>query len=171
MRISDWSSDVCSSDLCKCYNISILGIDPAASHGSTSANLTHESPPPRLPRPLRRHRVPRLRRPLRAAAAGAGGHPVTRAFRMAWRRFRTGLRRVRHVGGRLQPGVRLSPPPPDPRPRGAAGRARAAVGGPVVQRSEEHTSELQSLIRISYAVFCLKQKNIYKHTHTKTQQI
>src|SRR3546814_1588385 len=29
-------------------------------------------------------------------------------------------------------------------------------------RSEEHTSELQSLIRISYAVFCLKKKNITK---------
>src|SRR3546814_1760402 len=32
-------------------------------------------------------------------------------------------------------------------------------------RSEEHTSELQSLMRISYAVFCLKKK---KHTHTTT---
>src|SRR3546814_4970091 len=31
-------------------------------------------------------------------------------------------------------------------------------------RSEEHTSELQSLIRISYAVFCLKKKNIKQHT-------
>src|SRR3546814_9657830 len=30
---------------------------------------------------------------------------------------------------------------------------------PVAERSEEHTSELQSLLRISYAVFCLKQKN------------
>src|SRR3546814_10796048 len=29
------------------------------------------------------------------------------------------------------------------------------------QRSEEHTSELQSLMRISYAVFCLKKKNTY----------
>src|SRR3546814_6618958 len=29
------------------------------------------------------------------------------------------------------------------------------------QRSEEHTSELQSLMRISYAVFCLKKKNAY----------
>src|SRR3546814_1904473 len=28
-------------------------------------------------------------------------------------------------------------------------------------RSEEHTSELQSLMRISYAVFCLKKKNVY----------
>src|SRR3546814_7459200 len=33
-------------------------------------------------------------------------------------------------------------------------------------RSEEHTSELQSLMRISYAVFCLKKK---KHTNTKPQ--
>src|SRR3546814_7076051 len=32
------------------------------------------------------------------------------------------------------------------------------------QRSEEHTSELQSLMRISYAVFCLKKKNKKKHT-------
>src|SRR3546814_10828743 len=31
-------------------------------------------------------------------------------------------------------------------------------------RSEEHTSELQSLMRISYAVFCLKKKNINSHT-------
>src|SRR3546814_4678720 len=31
-------------------------------------------------------------------------------------------------------------------------------------RSEEHTSELQSLMRISYAVFCLKKKNRNKHT-------
>src|SRR3546814_8074299 len=30
----------------------------------------------------------------------------------------------------------------------------------LIDRSEEHTSELQSLMRISYAVFCLKQKNI-----------
>src|SRR3546814_3993654 len=32
-------------------------------------------------------------------------------------------------------------------------------------RSEEHTSELQSLMRISYAVFCLKKKKINTHTH------
>src|SRR3546814_5943166 len=31
------------------------------------------------------------------------------------------------------------------------------------ERSEEHTSELQSLMRISYAVFCLKQKKIIHH--------
>src|SRR3546814_6844641 len=34
-------------------------------------------------------------------------------------------------------------------------------------RSEEHTSELQSLMRISYAVFCLKKKNIKHHEEIK----
>src|SRR3546814_9487079 len=33
------------------------------------------------------------------------------------------------------------------------------------KRSEEHTSELQSLMRISYAVFCLKKKNKNNHKH------
>src|SRR3546814_8787480 len=38
--------------------------------------------------------------------------------------------------------------------------------GYAAQRSEEHTSELQSLMRISYAVFCLKQKKLtHKHQH------
>src|SRR3546814_8113974 len=36
-------------------------------------------------------------------------------------------------------------------------------------RSEEHTSELQSLMRISYAVFCLKKKNKHK-MNTKTEK-
>src|SRR3546814_7951437 len=37
------------------------------------------------------------------------------------------------------------------------------------ERSEEHTSELQSLMRISYAVFCLKKKNISEQTKTTLQ--
>src|SRR3546814_2871762 len=40
----------------------------------------------------------------------------------------------------------------------AAGRLSDVRAGAVVARSEEHTSELQSLMRISYAVFCLKKK-------------
>src|SRR3546814_7655052 len=36
------------------------------------------------------------------------------------------------------------------------------------QRSEEHTSELQSLMRISYAVFCLKKKNNKRDMHQTT---
>src|SRR3546814_975098 len=41
---------------------------------------------------------------------------------------------------------------------GVKGSVAAAVKAEVDSRSEEHTSELQSLMRISYAVFCLKKK-------------
>src|SRR3546814_2620308 len=63
---------------------------------------------------------------------------------------------------------RLSPAPPAPPVQGRSGVAvtalvlgiLAVVFGliPFAGRSEEHTSELQSLMRISYAVFCLKKK-------------
>src|SRR3546814_4813031 len=46
--------------------------------------------------------------------------------------------------------------------------ARATVGL-ILYRSEEHTSELQSLMRISYAVFCLKKKTKNKICSTKTE--
>src|SRR3546814_7361155 len=53
-----------------------------------------------------------------------------------------------------------------PRPARGGGRAPAAPRRPR-RRSEEHTSELQSLMRISYAVFCLKKKK--KHSKLKEQ--
>src|SRR3546814_8389590 len=40
------------------------------------------------------------------------------------------------------------------------------VAAKLSSRSEEHTSELQSLMRISYAVFCLKKKKKKQHTNT-----
>src|SRR3546814_5268922 len=46
----------------------------------------------------------------------------------------------------------------------AARKGRQSDREQITARSEEHTSELQSLMRISYAVFCLKKK---KHTKTK----
>src|SRR3546814_9698684 len=73
------------------------------------------------------------------------------------------------VGSGLHPdhvamGAGIEPlPQPRRRPGGGVG-ARDSDGGKTdrprlpVQRSEEHTSELQSLMRISYAVFCLKKK-------------
>src|SRR3546814_9434748 len=39
------------------------------------------------------------------------------------------------------------------------------AAGRVLLRSEEHTSELQSLMRISYAVFCLKKKKTHNNTN------
>src|SRR3546814_8472767 len=41
----------------------------------------------------------------------------------------------------------------------------------MADRSEEHTSELQSLMRISYAVFCLKKKNTYNNNNTRDTAI
>src|SRR3546814_2348272 len=103
MRISDWSSDVCSSDLA------------AAAAG---------------------HRA----RPRAGARTGAADR----------------LRRApaQQPARDAVPGARLGRAPA--RARGVV----AALDGRRLRRSEEHTSELQSLMRISYAVFCLKKKTI-----------
>src|SRR3546814_9011559 len=55
-------------------------------------------------------------------------------------------------------------------PTSVYGRSKAEAE---YRRSEEHTSELQSLMRISYAVFCLKKKNINtnKEQNTRTTHI
>src|SRR3546814_4058296 len=56
---------------------------------------------------------------------------------------------------------------------GAVGaRITSHVSNAAVKRSEEHTSELQSLMRISYAVFCLKKKKnrTAKTTHQNEKQ-
>src|SRR3546814_3184357 len=126
MRISDWISDVCSSDL---FSI------------STS--------PPAI----------RL-------AQGWGRRAWSTA---SWCRA---TRRTERRGGFMTAGSatqRIEPQPwmtaPETRAVIAALTAAGAevrfVGGCVrdaLARSEEHTSELQSLMRISYAVFCLKNK-------------
>src|SRR3546814_4444188 len=111
MRISDWSSDVCSSDLAR----SLPG-------------------PARTPAAVGRGRDPRLRPP-----PGPG------------RRRPAPLRGPALVDAHaLAAGLRLAVPVP--------ATALALVVALVVVRSEEHTSELQSLMRISYAVFCLKKQ-------------
>src|SRR3546814_10557456 len=97
--------------------------------------------------------------------------PYTPLFRSLLRPFLAGdLQRRGDVGaGLAREGQR------DARVVGRAGEARLAGarrhgdGGDRRQkqsphrRSEEHTSELQSLMRISYAVFCLKKKKKMKH--------
>src|SRR3546814_9057098 len=105
MRISDWSSDVCSSDLQNVHTLS----DGCFVEG---ALLVAEQ---------------RLQ----------ARQPVFHDF---------GRDLSRHVGGRSA-GTR----------RVFEGIGLGVVHRPHdLQRSEEHTSELQSLMRISYAVFCLK---------------
>src|SRR3546814_2550749 len=125
MRISDWSSDVCSSDLEQfavggdrpgrvADRIGILGEELHRGLGLRMAVAEH------LPG-HRQHRVQHGQRFLRA----------------------TGLRQGSDAVDQDVDRVRMA------RPQQALAR---------LDRSEEHTSELQSLMRISYAVFCLKKK-------------
>src|SRR3546814_5592319 len=86
-----------------------------------------------------------------SAAADVGAHAGDRA----------GPLRRPHGADRLGPG--------DARPGGDDSRV-LQVGLRAALRSEEHTSELQSLMRISYAVFCLKKKKNNTTTHTTTLQ-
>src|SRR3546814_7622970 len=101
MRISDWSSDVCSSDL-------ILGADAACGQRHITAAGSGDDIDDRL---VARRKAGMFAEQEQAAAC---------------------LHIVEVV---------------------------ALLGHAQGRRSEEHTSELQSLMRISYAVFCLKKKN------------
>src|SRR3546814_1157383 len=79
-----------------------------------------------------------------------------RGFRKALERHRAGDRRRRQETPGIQPRRRLGSLVASPARKGRlAPRLGRRSHHP---RSEEHTSELQSLMRISYAVFCLKKK-------------
>src|SRR3546814_2074465 len=117
MRISDWSSDVCSSDL-------------VSRHQAVAVAAQQ---PRRLPC------APEAQRGLEALLR-------LREERALRRRDAGDAEGAQHRSRALRP--RLARPP------GSSLQSLQA------RRSEEHTSELQSLMRISYAVFCLKKKNI-----------
>src|SRR3546814_2814177 len=144
MRISDWSSDVCSSDL--------------GTVGDHAADLLADAPLLALLGEVfhqQRDRQAALHLELRVEAflrlvedlvREVGGDDLDPPARQAGR-----LLLEDHGEG-----IGLLP--------ARAGRAPDAdllacgAGLQQVRRSEEHTSELQSLMRISYAVFCLKKK-------------
>src|SRR3546814_7934021 len=140
MRMSDWSSDVCSSDLLAPLDAEALRHDDdqriallGADHGEADAGVAAG----RLD-----HRLPRTQRsPALGILDDAEGEAV--------------LHRAHRVEG-LELGVEVDALR---RQLADAHRGRAADGAQnAFKRSEEHTSELQSLMRISYAVFCLKKK-------------
>src|SRR3546814_2066512 len=114
MRISDWSSDVCSSDLC------VIVCNDATVKGGTYFPMT-----------VKKH---------------------LRAQEIAWQNRLPCIYLVDSGGANLPTWDEVFPD------KEHFGR---------IFRSEEHTSELQSLMRISYAVFCLKKK----HTNIDTQTI
>src|SRR3546814_4147850 len=100
--------------------------------------------------------------------------PYTTLFRSQDRRGQSGAGVVagRPCAGRSGDLHLLRPSPFAARPGAGSRVARSAAGAAAVtmlhaDRSEEHTSELQSLMRISYAVFCLKKKKtkIRQYTH------
>src|SRR3546814_7991735 len=109
-----------------------------------------------------------------AAGGAVGGAPHAR-FRTApvrrrarprtWRRARYGAARhapVRGSGRRLPDRTAVTEGSSDDlSSRSSAGTGHFELRGNA--RSEEHTSELQSLMRISYAVFCLKKKQTLQH--------
>src|SRR3546814_6491768 len=113
--------------------------------------------------------VPVDRCPGYRAATGTTGEAATGEVRGdLWRRPLSGRQGRRNHRLRPQAGKRALPSA-----RGGSQGAAAAPRGAVMEgarrhcggRSEEHTSELQSLMRISYAVFCLKKKNTNESTH------
>src|SRR3546814_9357568 len=106
MRISDWSSDVCSSDLTSAVSLSFYAIVRRPHFGCCHALISASSTQPR--------------------SRAASGRPA--------------IERGRRGGQSTEDGSV------------ASRRAHAP------HRSEEHTSELQALMRISYAVFCLNKK-------------
>src|SRR3546814_4209320 len=82
--------------------------------------------------------------------------PYTTLFRSS---LAGSLRAIPDLPGKQRDHPR-DPRLPAPGHRRSADRQRRSPGrSPDLHRSEEHTSELQSLMRISYAVFCLKKKN------------
>src|SRR3546814_7332286 len=139
MRISDWSSDVCSSDLRSAFlaQIDLVDLERRAFAHRHIAEFADEA----RCRPIARRDVERLE------AIGGGELLRFGQFEhVAVERQRVdACARVDRAGDR------------------AAGAQRHAV----VERSEEHTSELQSLMRISYAVFCLKKKKPHQTYKTR----
>src|SRR3546814_5768306 len=82
--------------------------------------------------------------------------PYTTLFRSPYAPFRASARAVRHDIDRLRLDYGVSFE--QACHRLSTLQRPGARGIPMFFRSEEHTSELQSLMRISYAVFCLKKK-------------
>src|SRR3546814_9818399 len=116
MRISDWSSDVCSSDLDESryfIDYRYIGLDRKVQSPDFSASAI-----------------------IAAHSASVTGDTDSRDWRIVAMSFSAGVAFIS---------------------ASVTGRASGATGL-TATRSEEHTSELQSLMRISYAVFCLKKK-------------
>src|SRR3546814_6965555 len=127
MRISDWSSDVGSSDLGGAILADEVPPRRPDRTGDASVRLQrlHWHEPGRIDRG-----VAFVVMPLDVVEVHRAANPFD----------------LHHAPGKRMQGRIVGDPP------------QVALEVPVVNRSEEHTSELQSLMRISYAVYCFKKK-------------
>src|SRR3546814_1404513 len=140
MRISDWSSDVCSSDLLAVRLDThggryVEGLDPQASYAVLERHV---------PNAIRQYRTEAELRWLVGTGVSAAA-----LFHMRTTLDRAGFFNVKIVASSGFNAAKC--------------KVMASVQAPIDivgtgSRSEEHTSELQSLMCISYAVFCLKKK-------------
>src|SRR3546814_6364542 len=150
MRISDWSSDVCSSDLPPYVRPTQAGLIAHFRAVADDGEL-----------PVVLYNVP--------GRTGCDMLPETVAELAAHERI-VGIKEARNDAERMQA---LLPLRGDgfavlsgDDPTAVRAMLAGADGIVSVAKSEEHTSELQSLMRISYAVFCLTKKN-----YTTTAQL
>src|SRR3546814_9977239 len=151
MRISDWSSDVCSSDLPELpreAHEAEAGIGRAIGHSGYEVDFAARRRADELE--VRRFEILLLQEDLK-------------------KHLSAGLRLARYHRGALEvpqaadlPGIvgrhNQAAVTPGPFQKHRLGIAQRLGHVPGV-RSEEHTSELQSLLRISYSVFCLNNKS------------
>src|SRR3546814_5711177 len=153
MRISDWSSDVCSSDLLA--TAFMTGLEACLKLGAdvivnTDADNQYEG-----------QDVPKLTSPILAGQADMviGARPISETEHFSWIK-----KKLQHLGSwavRVASKTDVADAPSGFRAISREAAMRLNVFNPytyTLERSEEQTSELQSLMRISYAVFCLKKK-------------
>src|SRR3546814_4236865 len=153
MRISDWSSDVCSSDLLKDRALiaeeaarDVMGVSNSEGAGA-SAGRTHIAL-------ATSHgfsgSYAATSHGCYASVLAGEGSGMQRDYASHTARHLSDLEAAASIGLR------------------AGQRAVARLNPVKIERSEEHTSELQSLMRNSYAVFCLKKKKKKKKNHKTT---
>src|SRR3546814_3759565 len=137
MRISDWSSDVCSSDLGQRDRAEQQHRDPEHRHGDAAAGRNADQPGAHAVAPGRR----------------TFGVPVPLAATHCLPSLPSASASLRATALALSAGSPITC-------TALPSRNATLPAVTTASRSEEHTSELQSLMRISYAVFCLKKKNM-----------
>src|SRR3546814_3553181 len=144
MRISDWSSDVCFSDLQPTDRVARF-FDAAGIVERAARNNPNKAKPGEKAVERAETRAAKAAEAEEAANAAANAPAEEEAP-------------AEEVVAEAPAEETAAEAPAQEEPANEGVSAEAPAEGAVDARSEEHTSELQTLMRISYAVFCLKKK-------------